>query len=194
MESDGSVVTWGASDSGGDNSTVQNQLEGVQQVQAASHAFAAILADGDGSVVTWGLSRSGGGSSEVQDQLKGVEQVQGTFQAFVAILADGSVVTWGTAHAGGESSEVQSQFKGVQLVQATAKAFAAILADGSVVTWGAGGPLVKIRLKSEQHTGKAFVLTSRPFIVTWACEARGHHNCPILITFRCVDGPLVPSH
>ena len=173
---DGSVLTWGDPTCGGNSSAAQDQLTGVQKIHGTSGAFAAILADGDGFVVAWGFSRSGGGSSEVQDQLKGVEQVQGTFQAFAAILADGSVVTWGTAHAGGESSEVQSPFKGVQLVQATSNAFAAILADESVVTWSAGGPLVKIRLKSEQHTGKAFVLTSRPFIVTWACEARGHHN------------------
>ena len=44
---------------GGDSSKVQNQLKGVQQVQATKSiffsAFAAILADG--SVVTWGVSR-----------------------------------------------------------------------------------------------------------------------------------------
>jgi hypothetical protein len=41
------VVTWGDSDS----SAVQDQLKGVQQVQASDGAFAAILEDG--SVVTW---------------------------------------------------------------------------------------------------------------------------------------------
>ena len=46
------VVTWGDPRSGGDSSRVQGQLKGVQQVQATSGAFAAILADG--SVVTWG--------------------------------------------------------------------------------------------------------------------------------------------
>ena len=39
----------------GESSEVQDQLKGVQQVQASSSAFAAILADG--SVVTWGESR-----------------------------------------------------------------------------------------------------------------------------------------
>ena len=48
----GRVVTWGAPDSGGDSSEVQDRLKGVQQVQANDRAFAAILADG--SVVTWG--------------------------------------------------------------------------------------------------------------------------------------------
>ena len=63
---DGSVVTWGRSDLGGDSSAVQDQLENVQQIQASLGAFAAVL--GDGSVVTWGGARHGGDSSAVQDQ------------------------------------------------------------------------------------------------------------------------------
>ena len=73
---DGSVVTWGDPDFGGDSSEVQDQLKIVQQVQGTFGAFAAILADG--SVVTWGDPDFGGDSSEVQDQLKSVQQVQGT--------------------------------------------------------------------------------------------------------------------
>ncbi|OLP80686.1 hypothetical protein AK812_SmicGene38864 [Symbiodinium microadriaticum] len=49
---DGSVVTWGHADSGGDSSAIQDQLRDVQKIQASGQAFAAIL--GDGSVVTWG--------------------------------------------------------------------------------------------------------------------------------------------
>ena len=41
---DGSVVTWGSADSGGDSSTVRDQLENVQQIQALRYAFAAMLA------------------------------------------------------------------------------------------------------------------------------------------------------
>ena len=128
------VVTWGSPAYGGDSSEVQEQLKGVQQLQATVFAFAAILADR--SVVTWGKPDCGGDSSEVQDQLKGVQQLQATDRAFAAILADGSVVTWGDPDYGGDSSEVQDQLKGVQQLQATESAFAAILADGSVVTWG----------------------------------------------------------
>ena len=67
----GSVVTWGDPDSGGDSSEVQPLLKGVQQVQASLGAFAAILSDR--SVVTWGDPDFGGDSSEVQDQLKSVQ-------------------------------------------------------------------------------------------------------------------------
>ena len=55
---DGSVVTTGAADSGGDSSDVQHQLMDVKQIQASEEAFAAIL--GDGSVVTWGSTDHGG--------------------------------------------------------------------------------------------------------------------------------------
>ena len=131
------VVTWGHPGYGGDSSGVQDQLKGVQQIQATDNAFAALLADG--LVVTWGDPGYGGDSSEVQDQLKGVKQIQSTYRAFAAILADGLVVTWGDPDDGGDSSEVQDQLKGVQQVQATGHSFAAILADGSLVTWGNPG-------------------------------------------------------
>ena len=42
---DGSVVTWGSPDYGGDCSAVQDQLRNVQRIQATDRAFAAILAD-----------------------------------------------------------------------------------------------------------------------------------------------------
>ena len=42
---DGSVVTWGAPDHGGDSSRVQEQLSNVQQISGADLAFGATLAD-----------------------------------------------------------------------------------------------------------------------------------------------------
>ena len=52
---------------------MQDQLKGVQQIQASCGAFAAILSDG--SVVTWGNEGFGGDSRAVQDQLTGVQQI-----------------------------------------------------------------------------------------------------------------------
>ena len=131
---DGSVVTWGDLDYGGDSTAVQDELRNVQQIQASDHAFAAILADG--SVVTWGDPDRGGDSTAVQDELRNVQQIQASHRAFAAVLADGSVVTWGHPEYGGDSTAVQDELKNVQQVQASDGAFAAILADGSVVTWG----------------------------------------------------------
>ena len=70
---DNAIVTWGDAGCGGDSSAVRDQLKGVQQIQATSQAFAAIL--GDGSVVTWGNDFVGGNNLAVQDQLKGVQQI-----------------------------------------------------------------------------------------------------------------------
>ena len=112
---DNTLVTWGGAEFGGDSSAVQDQLRGVQQIQATLCAFAAILADG--SVVTWGKQRFGGDSSAVQDQLRGVQQIQATPVAFAAILEDGLVVSWGDHEFGGDSSLVQDQLRGVQHVQ-----------------------------------------------------------------------------
>ena len=113
---DNAIVTWGDEKAGGDSWAVQDQLRGVQQIQATQRAFAAVLADG--SVITWGFAKAGD-SSAVQDQLRGVRQIQATQSAFAAILADGSVVAWGDAKAGVDSSAVREQLRGVQQIQAT---------------------------------------------------------------------------
>eukprot|EP00434_Breviolum_minutum_P030175 symbB.v1.2.026686.t1/scaffold2689.1/size72939/1 len=55
---DSMIVTWGDAYRGGDSSAVQDQLRGVQQIQATGGAFAAILEDG--SIVTWGRANEGG--------------------------------------------------------------------------------------------------------------------------------------
>ena len=91
---DGSVVTWGDADHGGDSSAVQHQLRNVQQIQATFLAFAAIL--GDGSVVTWGFAAYGGDSSAVQLHLQNVQQIQAGCEAFAV---------------GGDSCAVQDQRK-----------------------------------------------------------------------------------
>ena len=61
---DGSVVTWGDPQYGGNSSAVH--ARNVQQIQASRYAFAAIL--GDGTCVTWGHADGGGDSSAVQAQ------------------------------------------------------------------------------------------------------------------------------
>lgn len=50
--SDGSVVTWGDPQDGGDSSAVKHQLKKVRWIQGIYKAFVAGL--NDGSLVTWG--------------------------------------------------------------------------------------------------------------------------------------------
>ena len=74
---DGTVVTWGFGDCGGESSAVQHLLRDVHQIQRSDRAFAAILLDG--SVVTWGDPEYGGDSLAVQDQLRNVQQIQASW-------------------------------------------------------------------------------------------------------------------
>lgn len=64
---DGSVVTWGQSDYGGDSSRIQRQLKNVQQLEATSAVFAAVLAAD--FFLTWGDPAYGGNNSRVQGHL-----------------------------------------------------------------------------------------------------------------------------
>jgi hypothetical protein len=77
LKQDGSVVTWGNPQHGGDSSDVSSLLSfGVTWVVPNHHAFAAIKEDG--SVVTWGHPCCGGDSSSVGVSLmKGVREVHG---------------------------------------------------------------------------------------------------------------------
>ncbi|CAE7300760.1 unnamed protein product, partial [Symbiodinium sp. CCMP2456] len=108
IRADGSVVTWGCPDSGGDSSAVQDKLYDVMRIQAAGSGFAALREDG--VVVSWGTlsgfsdssssSESDSDPNEVtiasiQDQLRDVREIQATKNAFAAIKEDGSVITWG---------------------------------------------------------------------------------------------------
>ena len=90
---DGSVITWGQVDKGGDNSASQALLrEKVNQIFSTAGAFAALR--DDALVVTWGDENCAGDSHRVQEQLSGdVEQIFSTHHAFAACKSDGSVVT-----------------------------------------------------------------------------------------------------
>jgi hypothetical protein len=113
---DGSVVTWGDANCGGNSRAVQAQMmEGVDMIYSTGSAFAVVKRDG--SVVIWGHAFSGGDSSYVQEYFKQdtdyitsclqahmiesiahltIEYLQVTIystdEAFAAVKRDGSVV------------------------------------------------------------------------------------------------------
>eukprot|EP00439_Symbiodinium_sp_Y106_P005667 s4028_g1.t1 len=198
---DGSVVSWGNADCGGDSAAVQDQLRDVCQVQASGGAFAAIR--GDGSVITWGSSDFGGDSSAVQDQLRDVQQIQASMCAFAAILGRGSVVAWGRAYHGGDSRAVQDQLRDVQQIQASMFAFAAILGDGSVVTWGGancGGysRAVQVQLRDVrqiQAAQEAFVaILDDGSVVSWGNARDGGDSGAMQEQLRDVQQIQASSH
>ena len=58
------VLTGGKESYGGDSSTVQAALIGVENIYSTGWAFAALLKDG--TVVTWSINGFGGDSRKVQ--------------------------------------------------------------------------------------------------------------------------------
>jgi hypothetical protein len=109
LKTDGTVVTWGNSYSGGDSTGVD--LTDVQTIFSTTRAFAALKTDG--SVVTWGDSGYGADSSAVASELTDVQTIFGEKFAFAALKTDGSVVTWGQPDYGGDSSAVAADLAGV---------------------------------------------------------------------------------
>ena len=119
LRGNGSVVTWGDPEFGGDSSAVADRLSSwVVQVFSNQRAFAALKRDG--SVVTWGNVWGGGvagvfavnvnnfnyfsgryyyeheqQSSVSNDLTSGVTQVYSFSYGFAALKSDSSVVTWG---------------------------------------------------------------------------------------------------
>ncbi len=147
LKSDGSVVTWGWGNDGGDSSTVADQLNSnVSAIYSNEASFAALK--NDGSVVTWGTWEMGGNFSIFDDSEgvdipavghvdSGVVEVYSTSSAYAALKSDGSVVTWGWGTDGGDSSGVANQLtSGVTAIRSSLAAFAALKNNGSVVTWG----------------------------------------------------------
>ena len=148
LKDDGSVVTWGSSETGGDISWFKSQiLSKVTDIISTRSAFAAIKENG--SVITWGRSNEGGNSSSVEEFLtSGVVKIVSTLESFAAIKEDGSVITWGNENKGGDSSHVAAELSfGVKDIVATNGAFAAIKEDNTVVTWGSsskGGDISEV--------------------------------------------------
>ncbi|WP_327019878.1 cadherin-like domain-containing protein, partial [Cylindrospermopsis raciborskii] len=190
LKSDGSVVTWGYSSSGGNSSSVASQLtSGVTQIFSTLNAFAALKSNG--SVVTWGHSRWGGNSSSVASQLtSGVTQIFSTDYAFAAFKSDGSVVTWGDSSGGGDSSSVASQLtSGVTQIFSNDGAFAALKSNGSVVTWGdssGGGDSSSVASQLTSGVTQIFsndgafaALKSNGSVVTWGHSRWGGNSSSV---------------
>ncbi len=123
LKSDGSLVSWGRADYGGDVGSVGNTLQsGVSKVFGNDDAFAVVKTDG--SVVAWGSRINGGDSSSLTEELSsGVASIYGTGQAFAALKTNGSVVTWGSSLFGGDSSAEKTMVFSMSLTMSLAMSY-----------------------------------------------------------------------
>jgi surface protein len=165
LKSDGTVVTMGNDDGGGDSSSVQSELQNVQSICSNRGAFAALKSDG--TVVTWGYYTQGGDYQQivyrsghpqtrvnVQSQLINVQSIYSTNNCFAALKSDGSVVVWGTLgtveHWDNSSYNIYynqnnvpdidpvGQFigSGIEKIYAKNEVFVALNSYGTAFAWG----------------------------------------------------------
>ena len=178
---DGSVISWGSPSSGGDTSSVEQDLVDVQRIIGNRNAFTAIT--GSGKAVSWGIS--GANYVEKADQLaSGVIDVVASDQAFAALKDDGSVVTWGSDQYGANSSAVAGDLaSGVVELTASEGAFAARKRNGQVVTWGAseaGGDSLSVQAQLLSGVEKVYAnqlafaaVKEDGTVVTWGDQESG---------------------
>ncbi|PSW05460.1 RCC1 domain-containing protein [Photobacterium lipolyticum] len=186
LKSDGSVVTWGSSNYGGDSSSVQNELVDIIKIHSSREAFAALKEDG--TVITWGSSIYGGDSSSVQNELVDVKEIYSSEKAFAALKSNGSVITWGDSSNGGDSSSVESELADVKSIFSNNAAFAALRANGTVVTWGwefGGGDSSSakdelVNVKRITGSNEAFAaLKNDGTVVTWGYPLSGSNSSSV---------------
>ncbi len=134
LNTNGSVLTWGSSQFGGEPSFPQDLSENVSQLFSSLTAFAALK--NDGSVVSWGpLSSTDYLEAYDLEPLVDVHQIVASDIAFAALQDDGSVVTWGESSYLRESKFVDFS-GGVRKLISTPSGFFAIKNDDFVVSWG----------------------------------------------------------
>ena len=100
LKADGSIISFGSTTYGSDNSSVsQGNLSSVKDITC--NPFTCVALKSNGTVVAWGPSPPGDISSVAGD-LNNVLKIYGNRGgAFAALKGDGSVVTWGVPQAGG---------------------------------------------------------------------------------------------
>lgn len=187
LKSDGSVITWGNQEFGGNSTYVQSQLTNVEKLFSTKDSFAALKSDG--SVVSWGAADFDAGSSyityfSVASDLINVENITASSAAFAALKSDGSVITWGDPSEGAiPFSKRDSLSENVTRIYSNHNAFAAVKEGGSVVTWGSdldGGDSSAVQsqltnVKKIFSTWQAFAaLKENGEVVVWGKDSTLH--------------------
>ena len=134
LKTDGTVFTWGNSSSGGDSSSVSNQLINVIDIVASKNSFIAIRSDN--KVVGWGNTNQ---LKDLPSEIENIKEVTINNQNYIFLKEDGTVVAVGKDYTSSDEisfSSVSNNLSNVKRVYCCLDAFAAVKNDGSVVTWG----------------------------------------------------------
>ena len=141
LKRDGTVVTWGDGECGGDSTNTAEPLLNVKQLYAAEDSCGFAALTHDNKLIPWGMGY------EFMPWTQGMRPVLYDVRDFVvthgfyaAIKQDGSVVSWSSDDA--STAELSSgkyaapAMTNVVSVSVNHGAFAALKRDGTVVTWG----------------------------------------------------------
>jgi alpha-tubulin suppressor-like RCC1 family protein len=128
LRADGTVVAWGANESGETN--VPTGLSNVVAIAAGSYHNLALQQDG--KVVAWGSDRNG--EAEVPPALCNVVAVTAGGYHNLALCADGTVVAWGADDYG--QTSVPTGLSNVVAIAAGLEHSLALCRDGTLAAWG----------------------------------------------------------
>ncbi len=92
FKDDGTVVSWGYPEFGGDSSQVSHKLTNIKTICIDTFGFYALREDG--TVIHWGRQYDEKNPINV-DNLVGIKAIYSAVDAFVAVKEDGSIVTMG---------------------------------------------------------------------------------------------------
>ncbi len=161
LKQDGSVVTWGSINAGGDSSAVSQKLaSGVLSIQSGPGYYVALKANG--SVVTWGPG-SGGDSFSVESELRaGVKRIFTNELFASALKSNGKLVYWGrdadvVVRDENGSLNVSKRYlfdelkSGVSDVIVSEKSMMAIKENGSCFIWGNDNAALNFCLGNSQE-------------------------------------------
>ncbi|CAE7601919.1 SYT4 [Symbiodinium sp. CCMP2592] len=95
LKTDGTVVTWGDGEYGGNSSDVAAQLTNVEALYSTAIGFAARKPDG--TVVLWGYTHYQQDMVISSGELVNVIDIFSSQGGFAAVRADGSIVSWSTS-------------------------------------------------------------------------------------------------
>ncbi len=193
LRSDGSVVSWGDPNFGGDSSVVSSDLKsGVRSIIASRSGFIAIKEDG--SIVDWSDRSWIASFLKRNYNIDKVKDIISNGYAYAALTLQGSVIVWGDPEDGGELYDLKDQLSsGVVKIIGTntvyGGAFVALKDDGSVITWGdpslGGNPF---NLSSKLKSGvKDIFATSQAFcalkydgtVISWGNEFYGGNSSKV---------------
>lgn len=127
LRTNGSVVCWGAADTGGNAPPAVSELSDIVAIATTSGDFSALRANG--GVACWG-------HDPVAVDQSDIVRLFSNDRAFVAAGKDGGVMAWGDAGNGGSVPAEISKLRDITQVVGTIYAFAALRKNNSVVAWG----------------------------------------------------------